>query len=238
MLSLRPIFAKVPPPVRGAAWMVISCACFSSVGALIRHLAAEFHPFETAFFRSLFQLVFMLPWLWYAGFASLHTRRLGMHGLRALAGLGGMLCWFTAFTLMPIAEAIALSFTTPLFCTLGAGLFLGEAVGPRRWSATVIGFAGAMIILRPRMEAFTLPSILVLVGSAFMAAALLLVKALSRTESASATVLYAGLLMLPLSIMPALFVWSVPSGGSWPWLAALGLLATLGSLTQQGTPAH
>jgi drug/metabolite transporter (DMT)-like permease len=229
--ALRVAFSKISAPLRGAAWMLASCACFSAVAAVARHLAAEFHPFETAFFRSLFQFVFMLPWLWYAGLGALRTRRLATHALRALAGLCGMLCWFAAFSLMPIAEAIALSFTTPLFCTLGASVLLGEIVGPRRWLATVVGFMGALVILRPGLEAITLPAVLMLVGSAFMAGALLLVKSLSRSETASATVLFSGLLMLPFSVVPAFFVWSEPSGGSWPWLVGLGLLATFGSLT-------
>ena len=225
--------SKIPAPVRGAVWMVLAAALFASLTALVRHVSARVPPVEIVFFRSVFGLLFMLPWALGAGagVANLRTRRLGMHGLRALSALGSFICWYLAFAVMPIAEATALSFTAPLFATVGAVLFLGEVVGVRRASAVVVGFIGAMVILRPGIEAITLPALLVLAGSAFNAVSVLTIKSLSRTESAGTIVVYLGLLMTPMSILPALFYWTMPSLETLAWLAGIGLVATLSQLT-------
>ena len=223
-------FARFPGTVRGAVWMVLSGACFASMTAVIRHLSVDLHAFEIVFFRNALGLVFLLPWLWRGGLAGVRTRRPGLHGLRVVIGLSAMMCWFTAVTMMPIAEATALSFTAPLFGTVGAALVLGEAVRARRWVATVVGFAGAMIILRPGIEAISLPAFLVLGGSASMALGMMIVKTLSRTDSATTIVFYMGLGLTPLSLGPALFVWETPEPAAWFWLLTLGGLATLGHL--------
>ena len=229
--SLAAAFSRVPAPARGAVWMVMSGASFAILTALIRHASADLHPFELVFFRSLFGLLFMLPWFLRTGLRGLRTRRPGLHGVRALSGLAAMLCWFSAVALMPVAEVTALSFTTPLFATLGAVLFLGETVRRRRWTATAVGFAGAMIILRPGAEAFGVPALLALSAAAMMAISVLLVKVLSRTETASTVVLYMGLLMTPLALVPALFVWTMPSPQLWVWMVLMGLAGTAGHLT-------
>lgn len=220
------------PPIvwRGMCWMIISCACFAVMATLARYLSSHIHPLELVFFRTAFQLVFVLPWLCYAGLNRVRTRRLGLHVLRAFGTFGAIACWFVAFALMPIAEAVALSFTAPLFCTLAAGLFLGERVGVRRWVATVVGFGGALIILRPGLEVISVPALLVLMGSALMAVALLPIKTLSRTDSVLAIVFYAALFMLPVSVVPTTLVWSSPPPELWPAIVGLGLAATGGTL--------
>jgi drug/metabolite transporter (DMT)-like permease len=188
------------------------------------------HPFELVFFRNLFGLLFMLPWLLRVGPGILKTKRLPLHAFRSTIGLGAMLCWFTAVSMMPIAEATALSFTTPLFATLGAALFLGEIVRFRRWAATVVGLIGALVIVRPAGVDLGLASSLVLLASAFMSMAALSIKSLSRTESPGTIVFFMGLIMTPISLIPALLNWTTPQLADYPWFVALGLLATLGQI--------
>lgn len=217
--------------MRGALWMILAGASFAAMTAVIRHQTSEMNPFQVAFFRNLFGLMFMLPWFWRSGLAGLKTKRLGLHGFRAAVGLIAMSCWFVAVSMMPVAEATALSFTAPLFATIGAALFLGETVRARRWAATAIGFLGALVILRPGEMELGLPAALVLVASAFMSMAALTVKTLSRTEKASAIVLYMGLIMTPLSLLPALYFWMPPAPMDWLWFVTLGLFATVGQLS-------
>ena len=219
--------SRIPAPTRGALWMMLSCLFFAVMSALVRHLAGELHPFELAFFRNAFGLLFILPWFWRSNLASLATTRIRLHGFRAVTSTCAMLSWFTALTMLPIAEVTALSFTAPLFATIGAALFLGEVVRIRRWAATLVGFAGAMIILRPGIDAIDLPVILVLIASAFIAISILCVKSASSTDSAHVIVFYAAVFMTPLSLVPALFFWTAPAPGTWAWLAAMGLTATL-----------
>ena len=218
-------------PVRGALWITLANLCFAAMAGIIRHVSADMHPFQIAFFRAFFGLVLMAPWFLRLGLVSVRSRRVGLHVWRSVVMVAATLTWFTAISLMPIADVTALTFTTPLFATLGAALFLAERVGLRRSAAIGVGFAGAMIILRPGVEALTMPAMAALAAAVFGAVGMLIVKSLSRTESPATIVIYVGLLLTPLSLVPALFFWSAPSLGTLAWLAALGLVANLGHLS-------
>lgn len=222
--------SRLSVPVQGALWMLLAAALFSVLNALIRQLSAELHPFQVVFFRNLFGLVFMLPWLLWAGRGMLRTTRLRGHIVRALTGLGAMLSWFYGVSVLPLGEAVALSFTAPLFATIGAALFLGETVRLRRWSATVAGFLGVLVILRPGAEAISTPALIVLLSAAISAASALQVKSLSRTEPAAAVVTYMVLFLTPMSLVPALFVWQMPSAEALGWAVLMGAVASLGHL--------
>lgn len=227
--------ASLPAPVMAAIWMVGSGVFFTGLSGTIRHLGQEMHPFEVAFFRNLFGLAFMLPWLVSAGLAGLRTRRIGLYLLRCVLGLGSMLCWFTALAWMPIAQAVALSFTAPIFATILAAVFLKETVRLRRWSATTAGLVGVMVILWPQLAA---PGGATLSGGALLAilstilsvVVSLIVKRLSATESANAIVTYMVLIMTPMSLVPALLHWTWPPVHTWFWLVAMGGLGSLGHL--------
>jgi drug/metabolite transporter (DMT)-like permease len=211
-------------PVQGALYMTAAAFCFSVMNYLVRIGAEEMEPVQVAFFRNLFALVFMLPWLARVGLGGLRTRRLGAHVWRAVLGLLAMFCWFYAVTFMPLAEAVSLNFTVPMFATAGAAIFLGETVRARRWSATAVGFLGVLVILRPGFTEMTALMALPILAAGFMAASTLVVKSLSDTESPSAIVFYMNLFLTPLSLVPALFVWR------WPSWEVLGLMAVLGML--------
>lgn len=208
--------------------MLAATAMFATIPALIRHTISELHPFEAAFFRNFFGLMFMLPWLIKSGgLKALRTGRIGLYTIRAGISLVAMLTWFSGLAYIELGDAVALSFTAPLFATILAGLFLGESVGARRWSATLIGFLGALIIIRPGHEAIGLGTILVLISAACIAVSIALIKMLSRTESSNAIVVYMVLFLTPASLPPALFVWTWPSAEMWLWLVALGGVATV-----------
>ena len=133
-----------------------------------------------------------------------------------------MLMSFSALALLPLSLAVALSFTAPLFTTLGAALFLGETVRFRRWSATLLGFIGVVIIVRPGAAPFDIGMLLMIASAAANAATTLMVKRLSRTELANAIVTYMVLLMTPMSLAPALFVWQMPPVWTWVFLCRHG----------------
>ncbi|MGF1592494.1 MAG: DMT family transporter [Kiloniellaceae bacterium] len=210
-------------PLQGALYMIAASFLFAVMNGAIRLLGDGWgapggvaggegmHPFQIAFLRNVFALTFMLPWLVRHGRTGLRTARLHMHFWRAGVGLIAMLTWFSAVAYLPLAEAVALNFTVPLFATAGAALVLGEVVRARRWTATVIGFLGVLIILRPGYVEFTPLMTLPVIAACFMAASMLIVKSLSRTEAPAAIVLYMNLLLTPLSLVPALFVWRWPS---------------------------
>jgi len=106
------------------------------------HRGAGNAPFEVAFFRCLFGLAFVLPWIVKGGAALLRPRKVGFYLLRAVIGQISMATWFYGITVVPLATATAVNFTAPLFATLAAVLILHENVRFRRWSAVVLGFFG------------------------------------------------------------------------------------------------
>jgi len=220
-------FAALSGAVQGALYMTGAALCFSGMNLLVRIAAEEVNPIQIAFFRNLFALLFMLPWLARVGFTALYTRRPGLHVVRALVGLAGMFLWFTSVALLPLAEAVALNFTMPLFATVGAALILGEVVRARRWTATAIGFAGTLVILRPGFTETSALALLPILAAVFMASAVLLVKVLAREDRPGTIVLYMNLYLTPLSLIPALLVWRWPSATMLLALVLLGLLAVL-----------
>jgi drug/metabolite transporter (DMT)-like permease len=234
MLGLsRPAARRPGQAIEAALWMVAASLFFAVMSAAIRYAALRLHPFEVAFFRNLFGLAFLLPWLWQAGLGGLRSGRRWLFAWRSFVSLLSMLCSFTALAMLPFAQAVALSFTTPLFSTIGARLILGETVRARRWSATLAGFAGVLIMLWPEMTAGggnLLGAGLGIVAAAISAVAQLIVKQLTRTETPGAIASYMVLLLVPMSLFPALPVWSWPQPDLWLWLIAVGGLGTIGHL--------
>jgi drug/metabolite transporter (DMT)-like permease len=208
--------------------MTSACLAFAAMNVIIRQLSIDLHPFQVVFFRNLAGLAFMLPWLLRVGTSALRTDHHRYYLGRSFIGFLSMLLWFTALAMMPLAEATALSFTSPLFATIFAVILLHEVVRARRWTATIIGFLGAMIILRPGLQELGLPHLLVIVSSAFAGINASLVKQLTRTESANAIVTYMTLYILPMSLIPALFVWVMPPWHTVLWIVVLGAVATVG----------
>ena len=140
--------ARLPASLRGALWMCAAASAFALMITLVRHLTDGLHPLQVVFFRTAFGLAAMLPWLLRQGFGVLRTGHLRLHLFRALIGIFAMVGWFTTLSLMPLAEATALSFTAPIFTSVLAVLVLGEVMGRRRWSAVAIGCLGALLIVR------------------------------------------------------------------------------------------
>lgn len=221
---------RLPKPVVAALTMVGSCAAFAAMMTLIRVSTQSLHPLETVFFRNLFGVVFMAPWLFHVGLTSLRTRRLKTHFGRALCGLTAMICLFTAVSGMPLADVTAITFAAPLFATMGAALFLGESVRFHRWTAMLVGFVGVLIILRPSPDSIQPLSVIALAAAVFMAAAMLFIKSLSRTEHPNVIVILFGLMMTPLSLIPALFVWVTPTAFDLFILMCIGAAATMGQV--------
>jgi drug/metabolite transporter (DMT)-like permease len=220
----------MPQAVRGILWMIAAAVFFAGLNSAVRLGSTQVHVFEVVFFRNFFNLIFMLPWLIRMGLGALRTQRLGLHALRSTFGLISMFLQFSALALMPLAEATAISFSAPLFAMIGAALVVGEKVRARRWIAIGIGFLGVAIVLRPGFAAVSLPALMMLIGSSVVGAGFTCVKLLSRTESPNVMVLFMGIFMAPVSLVPALFVWQWPSALGWLYLVAVGTCATLAHL--------
>lgn len=224
-------FGRLSAPTRAAIWMVAAATAFTAMLSTVRVAAAEMHPFEIAFFRYLVTILWMAPFL--ARFVlqqGLPRRRLGLFGLRAVLGLVSTLAWYWGVPLLALSDAITINFTAPLFATLFAALILGEVVRLRRWSAVALGFVGVLIVIRPGFTQVSDATLIVLAASASWGAQHILVKLLSHTEPVALIVAMHSLLIAPLTLVAALFVWTCPSWEGLLWVAALGTFGTIGHL--------
>ncbi len=225
------MFNALSAPVRGAIWMMGSTAAWAMMAALTRHLSGEIHVFEIVFFRSLFGMAFLLPWLFRKGLRGIYTQRLGMHMARGFVGLATIYLVFSAIALSPLAELAAIMTLRPIMATVAAVIVLGEAARGRRWSATIIGFIGALIILRPGLNEVSTGTMLMLAAVVLMATLSIIMKSLSRTETPDCIVTWQMVIFTPLTLIPALYVWQTPS---LPQLAIFVFIGMFGTLTQRG----
>ena len=221
-----------PPTARARMYavelMAASAILFGLMAVTLRLACAQVSSFEAAFFRSLFGLVFSLPLLYGPGLALLRTQNFHLYIVRSMFGALAMLSGFWALAHLPLAEAVSIAYSTPLFVTIGAVLMLGEVVRLRRWTAVVAGFVGVLIIMRPGATKFSLDTLVALAGAAFAAGSYISIKFLSRSEPADAVVIYMNMIIAPLCLIPALWFWSWPDAAGWFWLVLTGLLGTLG----------
>ena len=203
---------------------------FSTMGVFIKLSSSQLHPLEVVFFRNFLALFFLTPWIFHQRATVFKSNRKKLYTLRAVLNVVGMAAGFTAITLIPLAEATALSFTAPLFATLGAVLILGEIVRQRRIIAIFFGFVGMLIILRPGIEAVSPGALLAIANAITIAITVLIVKKLTTTEKPITIVAYMALLQTPMALIPALFYWEWPSLITWTWLFCLAGAGTIGHL--------
>jgi len=225
-------FGRGAHPLWAVLLVLCASACFATLSAQVRVLSdLGMHPFVTTFWRNFFGLFFMLPWLIKNGLGTLKTDRFWMFTLRSAISFVSMVLGFWSLALMPFAKAISMSFTAPLFATVLAATLLKERVRLRRWSATIAGFIGVLIVLQPESSGIGFGELLALAAAALSAIVSMVVKNLSKTESSNAIVTYMVLLLTPMSLALALPVWSwPPSVNWWPFMIGMGLAGTLGHL--------
>jgi drug/metabolite transporter (DMT)-like permease len=209
----------------GILWMVASCIGAAVMMTLVRYISDGLPVAQVVFFRNVFALLWFMPWVVYRGPAVLKTRRPKLFLLRGVIGLTAMHGWFYSLTVMPLAEATALSFTAPLFSTILALIFFKEKIGIHRVTALAIGFTGAMIILRPGSEAFSAYGLIMLGVAMAWACSGTIIKALTRTEPPKLVVFYMVLVMTPLSLPGALWVWKPITLHQFWWLLVLGFVS-------------
>ncbi|MDQ2703230.1 MAG: DMT family transporter [Pseudomonadota bacterium] len=219
------------PFLKAAGLMLLSTAFFGLMAVGIRIASdAGIATVEIAFFRNFFGLLALLPFLHRSGRAVFRTRQLPRYFVRCVIGVASMLCGFWAIGHLPMAQAISLSYSAPLFVTIAAVIWLGEVVRRRRWTAVILGFIGVMVIVRPGTEGFSLGSLVAVLAALLSSIVAIQIKQLSRVDAPDTIVFYTYVFWVPLSLVPALFDWQWPQGTAWLWLAAIGVLGTGGQL--------
>lgn len=227
-----------PPPVtalppidnkRGAIWMIAASLCFAVTIVLVKRLGSEFASPEIAFIRSLFGLAFVAPFVARQGLGAFRTKSPGLHLMRILFVVVGMNLSFYAATHLPIATASALSFTRPLFMIVLGVLVLGEIVRWRRGVATIVGFAGVIIMLGPSDFGISWPALAALGAAAAAACSVSVVRRQAAVDGPGTVMAWFSVGAAVLCLFPALPVWETPQTlEQWMLLAGVGIASSLG----------
>lgn len=224
--------AKSEPNIlHGIGWMLLTSILFVCVTGIVRHLGSGLPAVEAAFLRYLFGLIMIAP-----AFLQLRNQRPGAANLKLYAFRGivhgfAVMLWFFAMARIPIGEVTAIGYCTPIFVTIGAALFLGEKLQIRRVMAVIIGFAGALIILRPGFQELKLGQLAQLAATPLFATSFIIAKKMTdKTDPALIVAMLS--LFCTITLLPgALLQWRTPSTDEIFWLVLTALFATLGHYT-------
>jgi drug/metabolite transporter (DMT)-like permease len=224
----RRTFSAWPVAVRGMAWMVLGGLLFSLLNTIARQLTLHLDVYQSQFLRYLFGLLVMLPLVYRDGWrAYVPVNMVGQFWRGGVHTLG-LILWFTALPKIPLADMTAIGFTGPIFIMIGAAWFLGEPMRKDRWIAALIGFAGVLVVVLPKMSGSGGWYNLVMLASApVFAASFLITKALTRYEKPGVIVLWQALTVTVLSLPMALPHWQMPTPMQWLGFLATGILGTL-----------
>jgi len=227
MTDPRP--ARRPPAdaLRGGLWMLAGALSFTLMTALIREVAREIHPFEVGFFRAATNLLLILPFAVRTGRTVFVSTNHRIYALRGLVGVAFLMTYFTGAAMIQVSDSQALIFTSPLFTTVLALLFLGERLRAHRIGALIVGFAGALILLRPGFSALNLGALLVLLAALANATSNVIVKHSTRTDHPDKVVFFLMIYVTPLIALPAALVWTTPDLRQLALMVGIGAFATL-----------
>lgn len=216
---------RLSPNHRGALWMIGASLGFTVNSAFVKTLRAEdVDTFQIAFARALFSLAALAPFCYRAGAGVWRSKAPGLQLGRSLCAAVAMICGFYAVGQLPLAEFTALTFTLPLFVVVLAVAMLKEEVRWRRWLATIVGFLGVLIMVRPGAAAFDPAALVALASVLGIALAVVILKKLPAGESHVTMLIYFCFTSIALSIGPALYFWQWPTVWQWLLLAAVGVL--------------
>ncbi|MCC3862240.1 DMT family transporter [Pseudemcibacter aquimaris] len=214
--------------LKGPLFMLLSCLLFSTMGGLIRYLSVhDIHPFMTAFVRTLFAIIFLIPTFSKVGLRGLRTERLGLHFFRGMVSGIAVIASFYAVTVIPLAISTSYSFAAPIFATILAAIFLKERIRLPRISAVIAGFIGMLILLRPGSIPFNSGVAAALTGAFTVAIAIICIRTLSQSDKPNVVAVWSLLFTLPLSFIVALTQWSWPPVELWWAIIAVGMCAAM-----------
>lgn len=215
---------------RWVGYALFSAACIASMAACVRLASVDLPRSEIVFFRNFIGLLLLLP-LAMRRRLSLHTAKLHLHALRAAFGLAAMYLYFYAIAHLPLADAVLLNYTSPLFIAFFASMLLGELLNKTRKLSLILGFFGVCFLFHPSSAIASIAGLLGLLSGASAGLAQTCIKKLSATESSLLIVMWFALFCTIFSFVPMLFEFTMPAAGSWVLLAGVGGFGTLGQLT-------
>jgi drug/metabolite transporter (DMT)-like permease len=227
--SRRTAPVRADRPFRGIALILASTVFLGTSDVTAKYLSATLPSIEIAWIRFLsFALIMVPAMLPGSPLYALHSDRKGLQLIRGAALLGSSLFFISGLRFLPIAEASATGFVSPLFVTALSIFFLGESVGVRRWLATAVGLIGVLIILRPGSSAFHPAAFFPLVSALAWACTLIMTRMLSSSERAITTMAYSSIAGVCILTVLVPFVWVTPSWNDILFGIFIGVASTAG----------
>lgn len=211
-----------------AGCVLLAVALFATQDTMSKILVADYSPFQVAWARYAVSSLLLAPLLLRGRGKALRTTMPWAQAARACSLIISATLFLTGIRTVPIADASAINFFSPLVVTALSIPLLGEKVGIRRWSAVIVGFIGMLVIVKPGTSAFNASSLVILASTSFWAVTLILTRRLGPTNSGLTTLTYSTVIpFLVLGfVMP--FVWRTPD------LAALALMVAIGAISVSG----
>ncbi|PCH99884.1 MAG: hypothetical protein COB76_04710 [Alphaproteobacteria bacterium] len=221
-------------PIKGISMMLVAVFLIMVMNMFAKLVSDDFTPAEIVFWRGFFAMPIIIGIIAYRkDWALLKTARLKGQIIRGVGGSFGILSVFWAYSLMPMADVVAIMFTAGLMTTALSALWLGEKVGVYRWGAVAIGFIGAVIAANPMDSNFNVEGTLVALAAAFIGGAVVstMLRSLGKTEPAITTVFYT-LVMNSIVSAPFLIVSGthIPSMNAIPILLGVGVAGVISLL--------
>lgn len=213
--------------LHGALWILVAATCAAGMSLSIRGLGGEISTFQVVFVRCMIGIALVTAFSARRGSIKVRSAQWKWLLLRSVMTTGALFCGFYAISVLPLTTATVLFFTAPLYVTILAVPFFGETVGWRRGLATLTGFIGTIVVLRPGIAGFDPNMLFAIASSMLFAGVLLLGKRLSRTDTIGTMMIYAmviaGLGSMPLAVMH----WQTPAWQEWALMVAVALFGTL-----------
>ncbi|MGO4323488.1 DMT family transporter [Pseudomonas sp. KB_12] len=214
---------QVKLPLGGALWMAASLLSFIGMAVAARELSKFMSIFEILFFRSLVGLIIVFPVIYQQRAKLKQARDLGLQIGRNAVHFAGQYAWTIGVASLPLVKVFALEFTTPIWVSLLAFLFLKEKLSTARIFAAIGGFLGVLIVLRPGLDSIEPAAFIVLLAAMGYATSIIMVKKLTLTSSPAIIVIWMVLLQLPLGLGLSLAQWRTPTLACLPWILLLGI---------------
>jgi drug/metabolite transporter (DMT)-like permease len=198
-----------------------------TIAVAAREAGKYLHVFQIVEVRSLIGIVLFAPMVVAAGgLRAMRTRRFGRHVARNVVHYTAQFLWFLAITMIPIAEVVAIEFTTPVWVAVLASMFLHEKMTKARVAAVILGVVGVVIVVRPALDHVEVGQMVALLAAIGFAGSIILVKSLTRTDSV-VTIIFGMLIVQSLiGAIPAAMVWRTPPAAAWPWLVVIAICGT------------
>lgn len=221
--------ARADEPLQGILLMCASMAVFSAMDCASKFLTGDYHPVMVTWGRQAMQTLMLVPLVfWFGPERSLRSSAPVQQALRGLFLIASTVCFVSGLAALPLAEAAAIGFVSPMFTTALSIPLLGEQVGWRRWAAILVGFAGVLIVIRPGTAAFDPAAFFPVASSLFWAFALIVTRKMSHRDTPLTTLIYASVVGLLAATLPLPWYWTMPDATGLALMAGMGVLSLAG----------